>query len=339
MKDPSNRNVSTPEDIQRIATAFQQSRVLLTAVELDLFTAIGNKSLSSENIASKIGTGFRATDRLLNALCAIGLVSKKNKLFSNTPSAVKFLIKHKKRYMAGLMHTAGLWKKWHTLTDAVKKGSRTTPDPIKKRDPEWFEAFIAAMHYRATASASRMIAMLDLSTVSRVLDIGGGSGAYAMAFVRARKEITATIFDLPNVITLTKHYVVEAGLLDRINFASGDYNKDVFGKGFDLAFISAIIHINSPEKNQSLMDKAAKALKPGGQVVIQDFIMENDRTSPPFGTFFALNMLVGTEDGDTYTEAEVKSWLKKSGFTGIRRLEEEGPVSTIVARKKKITAL
>ena len=335
MGHPSNRNISTPEDIHRIAMSFQQSRILLTAVELDLFTAIGNKSLSSENIASKLGTGNRATDRLLNALCAVGLVSKKKNLFSNIPAAVKFLIKGEKGYMAGLMHTSGLWKTWSTLTGAVKKGSQTSPDPIKKRSPEWFEAFIAAMHHRATASAFQVVAKLDLSKTSRVLDIGGGSGAYAMAFVRAKKEITATVFDLPNVIFLTKKYVAEAGLSDRFRFAKGDYNNDEFGKDFDLVFFSAIIHINSPEKNQSLMDKAARALKPGGQVVIQDFIMDKDRTTPHFGTFFALNMLVGTEDGDTYTEAEVKSWLKKSGFTGIRRLEGEGPASMIIARKKK----
>jgi len=335
MGHPAKRNISTPEDIHRIAMAFQQSRILLTAVELDLFTAIGNKSLTSENIAAKIGTDNRATDRLLNALCAIGFVSKKKNLFSNTPASAKFLIKGERGYMAGLMHTSGLWKTWSTLTDAVKKGGKAVPDPIKKRNPEWFEAFISAMHHRASANAHLVVSKLDLKKVSKMIDIGGGSGAYAMAFVRAKKEMTATVFDLPNVIPLTKKYVAEAGLFDRINFAEGDYNKDEFGKDFDLVFFSAIIHINSPENNQSLMHKAARAMKPGGQVIIQDFIMDMGRTTPPFGTFFALNMLVGTEDGDTYTEAAVKSWLKKSGFTGVRRLEGEGPASMIIARKKK----
>lgn len=329
MRDSLNCNISTPEDIHRIATAFQQSRILLTAVELGLFTVIGDKSLASEKIAAKLGTGHRATDRLLNALCATGLVTKKKNIFSNTPAAAKFLIKGKKGYMAGLMHTSGLWKTWSTLTDSVKKGSKAVREPIKKRSPQWFEAFIAAMHHRAAASAFRVIAKLDLSKTSRVLDIGGGSGAYAMAFVRAKKDITATVFDLPNVIPLTKKYVAEAGLSDRFRFAKGDYNKDEFENDFDLVFFSAIIHINSAEKNQSLMDKAARALKPGGQVVIQDFIMDKDRTTPPFGTFFALNMLVGTEDGDTYTEAEIKSWLIKSGFTGIRRLEGEDRKSVV----------
>jgi len=332
---PSNHSISTPEDIHRIATAFMQSRILLTAVELDLFTSISKDNLPSEIIAKRLGTGKKATDKLLNALCAIGLVSKKKNLFSNTPAAAKFLIKGKKEYMAGIMHTSGLWKTWSTLTEAVKKGGKTIADPIQKRSPAWFESFIAAMHYRAAASAFQMVAKLDLSKTSTVLDIGGGSGAYAMAFVQAKKEIIATVFDLPNVIPLTKKYVGEAGLSDRFRFVKGDYNKDDFGKDFDLAFFSAIIHINSPENNQSLMYKAARALKPGGQVVIQDFIMNKDRTIPSFGTFFALNMLVGTEDGDTYTEAEVKSWLKKSGFTGIRRLAGEGPASMIIAKKKK----
>jgi cyclopropane fatty-acyl-phospholipid synthase-like methyltransferase len=190
------------------------------------------------------------------------------------------------------------------------------------------------MHYRASAGAPAMIAKLDLSKTSGVLDVGGGSGAYAMAFVRAKDDITVTIFDLPNVISLAREYVASEALLDRINFIEGDYNKNGFGKGYDLVFFSAIIHINSQKKNQSLMDKAVKALNSGGQIVIQDFIMDKERITPPFGAFFALNMLVGTEDGDTYTEAEVKSWLKKSGLTDIRRLEGEGPVSIIAARKK-----
>lgn len=334
MNDPSKRKISTTDDIHRIATAFQQSRVLLTAVELGVFTALGRKSLTSERTAKKLGTNIRATDRLLNALCATGLVSKKKDLFSNTPAAEKYLIKGEKGYMAGLMHTSSLWKTWSTLTEAVKKGGKATSDSIKKRSPDWFESFIAAMHYRASAGAFEVVAKLDLSKTSRVLDVGGGSGAYAMAFVRAREEITATIFDLPNVISLAKKYVAEEGLLDRVNFMEADYNKNGFGKGYDLVFFSAIIHINSPRKNQALMNKASKALNTGGQVVIQDFIMDKERTTPPFGVFFALNMLVGTEDGDTYTEAEVKSWLIKSGFTDIRRLEGEGPVSIITARKK-----
>ncbi|MFO7665390.1 MAG: methyltransferase [Desulfobacterales bacterium] len=334
MNDPSKRKISTPDDIHRIASAFQQSRVLLTAVELGVFTALGKNSFTSGKVAEKTGTNKRATDRLLNALCAAGLVEKKKDLFSNTPASAKYLIKGNKEYMAGLMHTSGLWKKWSTLTEAVKKGGKTIADPIQKRSPAWFESFIAAMHYRATAGAPGMIAKLDLSTISRVLDVGGGSGAYAMAFVRSKDDITATIFDLPDVISLAKKYVTAERLLDRINFIEGDYNKNSFGKGYDLVFFSAIIHINSPRKNQSLMDKAVKAINSGGQIVIQDFIMDKERITPPFGTFFALNMLVGTEDGDTYTEAEVKSWLKKSGFKDIRRLEGEGPASIIIARKK-----
>jgi len=334
MNDPLKRKISTPDDIHRIATAFQQSRVLLTAVELGVFTALGNGRITSRQAAKKIGADDRAADRLLNALCAAGLVQKKKNLFSNTPASAKYLIKGKKEYMAGLMHTSGLWNIWSTLTESVKKGGKTFADPIQKRSPAWFESFIAAMHYRATAGAPGMIAKLDLSKTSRVLDVGGGSGAYAMAFVRSRKEIAATIFDLPNVISLAKKYVASEGLLDRINFIEGDYNKNGFGKGYDLVFFSAIIHINSARKNQALMNKASKALNTGGQVVIQDFIMDKERTTPPFGAFFALNMLVGTEDGDTYTEAEVKSWLKKSGFTDIRRPEGEVPVSIITARKK-----
>ncbi|MFA4915953.1 MAG: methyltransferase [Syntrophales bacterium] len=327
-----NNNISEVQ-IRDMALAFQGSRVLLTAYELGIFTALGEMERSGEEVAKIIKTESRATDRLLNALCALGLVKKKNGRFSNTPLALRFLVKGKPDYMAGLMHYAHLWDAWSSLTQAVRKGRSVTTRPTNERGDKWLKSFIAAMHERAVRHAHAVVGMIDLSHVSQILDVGGGSGAYTMAFVQAKKGIRATVFDLPNVIPLTQKYISEAGISDKVETVIGDYNIDSFGRDFDLIFLSAIIHSNSPEQNQVLMDKIYYALNPGGQLVIQDFIMDEDRTTPPFGALFALNMLVGTEAGDTYTEREIRVWMQETGLSNIYRKDTEIGTTLIIGEK------
>jgi 2-polyprenyl-3-methyl-5-hydroxy-6-metoxy-1,4-benzoquinol methylase len=325
----------TTDGIREIAYAFQGSRVLLTAYELDLFTTVGDGAKPSSEVAAAIGTDRRATDRLMNALCAMGLMTKGDGRFSNSPIASRFLVRNSPEFMSGLMHTVHLWNTWSTLTEAVRKGTAVSGRQVNDRGEKWLTAFIAAMHDRASKQAPAIIAQLDLSGVSRVLDVGGGSGAYAMAFVRAGDGIRATVFDLPNVVPLTRMYVEEEGLLDKIDITAGDYLTDDLGRGYDLVFLSAIIHSNSAEQNRSLIKKCTRALSPGGRVIVQDFIMDEDRTSPPRGAFFALNMLVGTAAGDTYTEAEVRTWMEEAGLSGIIRKETPFGSTQIVGKKTR----
>jgi 2-polyprenyl-3-methyl-5-hydroxy-6-metoxy-1,4-benzoquinol methylase len=169
-----------------------------------------------------------------------------------------------------------------------------------------------------------------------VLDVGGGSGAFAMAFVRAQAGISATIFDLPNVLSLTQKYIEQERLADKIKTVAGDYMVDELGSGFDLVFLSAIIHSNSAEENRKLIRKCAQALIPRGQVVVQDFIMDADRTSPVHGAFFALNMLVGTEAGDTYTESEVRSWMEEAELSNLIRKDTHFGTTLIMGRKSNV---
>ena len=325
--------VSSHVDIERIAAAFKKSRVLLSAFELDLFTILGRRKRTSHEVAMQLGTDARATDRLLNALCALGLIRKDDGYFSNMEAAARFLVKGEKEYMSGLMHTAHLWRTWSTMTDAIKKGGRAVDTSIKEKDPAWTPAFIEAMNFRAVRGAEDLVTRLDLSGVKQVLDVGGGSGAYAIAFARSRPDIAATVFDLPGVIPLTEQYIAESGVADRITMVTGDYHEDDLGIGFDLVFLSAIIHSNSPEQNRALVKKGAQALNPGGRIIIQDFIVNEDRTGPLFGVLFALNMIVGTEAGDTYTESEVKTWLIQAGFTDITSMTGYGPTTVISGRK------
>jgi 3-hydroxy-5-methyl-1-naphthoate 3-O-methyltransferase len=290
--------------------------------------------LTSAQAAKSLGVNARGLDRLMNALCALGLLVKRAGRFSNTPFSAKHLVKGRPGYLGGLGHTANLWEGWSTLTRAVSRGGtviRRRSGKARQRDRT--EAFIAAMHQRATAQAAATLKLLDLSNVKRTLDVGGGSGAYSLALVRAKKDIRATVFDLPEVIPLTRAYVKKAGLPGRFDFLSGDFRKDAFGQGYDLILLSAIIHMNSVAANRLLIRKCAQALAPGGRLVVQDFIMNDDRTSPAAGAFFALNMLIGTKAGDTYTEKEVGGWMRLAGLSGIRRIDTPFESSLIVGRK------
>ncbi len=321
-------------DIAELTLSFQKSRIFLTAYELGIFTAVGNNSKTSEKIAAAINASPRYIDRLMNALCAIGLLKKTGNMFSNTQFSSRHLVKNNPGFMKGIAHSVNMWDTWSALTDTIRRGGPASKKFINDRGEEWLRPFIAAMHERASQSASAIVRLLELSGVSKVLDVGGGSGAYAMAFAKARKGITATIFDCPNVIPIAKDYVKEEGLLDKVEFIAGDYNKDDFGKGYDLVFLSAIIHINSPEQNRVLIGSSARALRGNGRIVIQDFIMDEDRTRPQWGAFFALNMLVATESGDTYTESEVRAWLKEADFTGIVRKDTKFGTALIIGRKR-----
>jgi ubiquinone/menaquinone biosynthesis C-methylase UbiE len=330
---PTTDNALSPEAILEMASAFQRSRVLLTACELDLFTVLGEARRSSAEVARALGTDERATDRLMNALCAIGLLQKSEGRFSNTPPAARFLVRGGPDFLANLGHIAHLWDTWSTLTQAVREGRSVQARPVKAHGAEWFRAFIAAMHWRATRHAPQVVASLDLGGVSRVLDVGGGSGAYAMAFARARGDIHAVVFDLPAVVPLAEEYIRHGGLADRVKTVAGDFEADPLGGAFDLAFLSAILHGNSAAQNRALLRKAAEALNPRGQLVVQDFIMAEDRTTPAFGALFALNMLVGTEAGDTYTESLVRGWMEEAGLGHVVRQDTAFGASLMIGRK------
>ncbi len=326
---------NNPDDIREIAYRFRESRILLTAYELDVFTALGSGGRTAEQVAEGAGADPRAMDRLLNALCSMGLVKKRGATFSLPKGPAQYLVRGKAGYQAGLMHTVHLWETWSTLTEAVRRGTCVPRPDVNDRGEAWLTSFIAAMHERASAQADLSVSRLDLRGISRVLDVGGGSGAFAMAFARARKQIIATVFDLPNVIPLARQYVKQAGLEGRIDFRTGDYLTDDLGDGYDLVFLSAIVHSNSPEENSRLIRKCSDATREGGQVVVQDWVMDEDRTSPPAGAYFALNMLVGTAAGDTYTGNQIRGWMKDAGLSRFKRHDTPFGVSQVVGMKRR----
>ena len=323
-----------PDELREIAMGFQKSRILLTAFELDIFTFIGEKSYKAETIAEKLNLNENATERLLNALVSLNILQKNNENYSNTEDGLKFLSKDSPDYMAGLMHSNHLWHTWSHLTEVVKTGDVAHPENINERGDEWLEAFIHAMHDRGKKQAPSQISGIDLENVESVLDIGGGSGIFCMEFLNRKPGLKTAVFDLPNVVPISKKIVEEEGYTGRIEHYTGDFTVDELPKGFDLVFLSAIIHSNSFETNEALVQKCYNALNTGGKVVIQDWIMNDAKTEPFQGAIFSINMLVGTEGGDCYSENEVSTWMKNAGFTDISKVTLDSGLSQMTGIKK-----
>jgi SAM-dependent methyltransferase len=322
-----------PNTIREFASSFQKSRILLSGFELDIFTSIEKTGSTCNQIAASLHLDEHACERLMNALVSLGFLTKQKHLFFNTPESFAFLSKKSEEYLGGLMHSNHLWNTWSNLTQVVKTGKSAHPAEINERGENWLFPFINAMHDRAKKLAPQQLANIDLSGIKSILDIGGGSGAYSMEFVTKKPEIEATVFDLPNVVPITNKFIEKEGFLNRIKTYEGDYTIDELPAGFDLMFLSAVIHSNSPEVNQNLINKCHRALNKNGKIIIQDWIMNNDRTQPTAGAIFAINMLVGTEAGDCFTDQEVTGMLNVPGFKNISRTEFETGVSQMIAQK------
>lgn len=316
-----------------LVNGYRQSRIILTAFELDLFTVIGKQHLAINQIAVKAKIDERATEILLNALSALGLLKKKDNRFSNTDFSYRYLSKRSSDYMGGLMHSSNLWDNWSKLTKVTQYGHPVGGNSVKKRESGWLEPFIAAMHDRAKKDADQLVGNLNLSNVKTILDLGGGPGTYAMAMARTNNRIKAFVYDLPQVTKLTNNYIKAYGLEPQVGTIPGDFMADPIGAGYDLIFVSAIIHSYSYKDNAMLVKKCADALEAGGQLVIQDHIMDEDKTAPLAGALFAVNMLVNTTAGNTYSESEVRQWFKEAGLQYEKRINTNFQSTQLIGRK------
>ena len=336
MKEAAARSGALPEELNAQIRGYQQSRVILTAVELDLFTHVGDGG-DAAAIAGRARTDPRATEALLNALAALGLLEKAAGRFTCAATAAAFLragAPHDSR--AALMHTVNQWNRWATMTQVVRTGEPVGFAEMGARDDSWTAPFIAAMHKNGSSRAPAVIAALAADgPARRILDVGGGSGAYSIAFAKAWPDAEATVFDLATVTPLTRRYAEQAGVGPRVRTVDGDMRADRLGEGFDLALLSAICHMHDPGANRALLKRVFDALAPGGRVVIQDSVMNDDKTRPASGALFALNMLVSTERGSSYSEAEYGTWLAAAGFAGVRKITLPGPSDLMVATKPR----
>jgi (2Fe-2S) ferredoxin/predicted O-methyltransferase YrrM len=319
-----------PEELDNLIRGYWPSRAMLTALELDLFTAVGDGA-SAEVIAGRLKTRPRATEMLLNALASLQLLQKTDDSFQNAAASARFFSQSSKdNARGGLLHMANIWHNWSNLTECVRQGTS-----VKTAKPagDWTQNFIVAMDRIANERARHLLKALGSEGIRRILDLGGGSGAYSIAFARANPGVQAEILDIQEVVPLTRDYVSKAGFADRIKVRAGDMMSDDFGHDHDLVLLNAICHMFSEEQNRALFRRAYDALGTNGRLVVQDFILERDKTSPQFAALFALNMLVGTEVGSSYSEPEYADWLHAAGFKEVTRVRLPGPSDLMIATK------
>lgn len=322
-----------PDDLNDRIRAFQQSRVILTALELDLFTAIGDGGTAA-GIAARIHTDPRATEMLLHALASMQLAAKRDGVFYNAPVAARYFTAGSPlNARPGLLHTAALWKSWSALTECVRSGASAVHQEMGERSSEWTQAFIAAMHRNATERAAPLVAAVGAQGVRRMLDVGGGSGAYAIAFAAANPDLHAYILDLGTVVPIAQRHIEQAGMASRVHARAGDLRTDHLGEGYDLVLVSAVCHMLDEKENARLIGRCHDALAPGGRLVIQEFILDPDKCAPQSATLFSLNMLVGTRAGASYSEPEYTEWMRAAGFTAIRRVRLPGPAGLMIGAR------
>ena len=320
-----------PEEILRLSRNFMECRILLSAAELNLFTLLSDAPMSAQDVSARVGGDLRAITILLDALASMGFLAKQDKAYK-CPEAIAPLLNETSAssILPMLHHAAHLWRRWSNLTSVVRKEHEPGNTTGVSRSADEMRSFIGAMHVVAAPRAREIVAQVNPGSAKSLIDIGGASGTYTIAFLHAFPAMVATLFDRPEVIEMAHERLGKEGVLDRVTLVSGDFYRDEFPSGHDLAFVSAIIHQNSPEENSALFRKVFRSLNREGRIVIRDHIMEPDRVHPKEGAIFAVNMLLGTSGGGTYTYGEIEAGLLNAGFRKIRLLKKGEHMDALV---------
>lgn len=301
------------EKIMSLTRQWQESRLFLTSIELKIYDYL-EKEKSSRALADFLNVSERHLDRLLNALVVLGLLDKNDDLFKNTDVSNNFLNSNSENYILSMNHANHMYHYWASLTEVIRKGVPAR-ELENVTDPEnWVNDFISAMQQHGGSRAEEVIELIDFKNCKKFLDLGGGSGAFTSVAAKTFLKTDFFIFDLPDVIPITEKFVNKDKVLNNVNFIKGDYLNDNFGFGYDIIFISNIIHSLSVNEMELIFGKCFNSLNNGGKLIIHDFLIDSERTSPDWAVFFAINMLVHTKEGDTYTEGEVRKLVEKVGF-------------------------
>jgi len=324
-----------PPDIFIEYAGWMKARIILSAAELDFFTLLDERPLTSEELAQKLKADARAVTRILDCLVIFELLHKKNGRYALTEQGSFFSSRHPESVLPMLLHMNNMWDNWAQLTETVRQGKNPRlKSVIDAKDEGITRAFIGAMHVIGRSLSREIATSYDLSRCKRLLDMGGGSGTYTIAFLERNPNMTAVIFDLPDVISLAVERLKDEGFLERVTLVAGDFYKDELPAGCDLALLSAIIHQNSPQENLALYKKIYRALAPGGMLLIRDHVMDESRTKPPAGALFAINMLVATAGGDTYTFKNIKDTLEQAGFQVVKQVRSGERMDCLVEARK-----
>ncbi len=332
----------TAPELLALANAHWNSSLLQAGVELGLFTSLARSPMTGLELAGLLHCDPRALAMLLAALAACGLlrieepapglpgagqealsdkpvsvVDGLGSTFVAVPAAARYLSANSPDYLGFIIkHHHFLQPSWHRLGEAVRAGAPIHA-PAASRGEEEREAFLMGMFNIAVQQAQTVAAALDLSGSSRLLDLGGGPGTYAVYFCRAYPQLRATIFDRPTTAPYAESIVRRFELEGRVDFRGGDFLQDDLPTGYDVVWLSQILHGLPPEDAAAVVRSAVATLAPGGIIAIQEFMLDDSLDGPLFSTQFCLNMLLGTDGGQAYTRSEIAHMLRRAGVAGL----------------------
>lgn len=314
-----------PGELLEISGYFWKTCALHAAVKLDIFTLIGDEHLTAEQTSQKHGGSQKGVTRLLDAMTAMELLEKTNGKYANTPSSKELLSKNSIKYIGHIiMHHHHLVESWYQLDQAVQSG-KSIRERSSFSQEEWRESFLLGMFNLAMGLAPQIVPLLDLSTKHQLLDLGGGPGTYAIHFCLQNAHLKATVYDLPTTRPFAEKTIAKFNLADRIKFVDGNYLDDPIEGQYDAVWMSHILHGEGPDDCRMMIKKAVGALNPGGMIIIHDFILNNTMDGPLFPALFSLNMLLGTDSGQSYSEEQIVEMLTAAGVTNPRRIAVDTP--------------
>lgn len=317
-----------PGRLLETSGSYWRACALHASVKLEVFSVLGDATLTGKDVARALNANERAVTMLLDALTAMHLLFKTGDTYSNTASSRSSLVKDSPQYVGHMiMHHHHLVESWSRLDEAVKTGK-----PVRKRasldDEKVRESFLMGMFNIAMTLAPQLVKEIDLSGRRRLLDLGGGPGTYAVHFCMRNADLRASVFDLPATRPFAEKIIARFGMGDRIDFVAGNYLEDPIPAGYDVVWLSHILHAEGPEECQTIVSKAVSALEGGGMILVHDFILNDPKDAPPFPALFSLNMLLATERGRSYSDNEIKALLARAGVTRSQRLPFRGPTDS-----------
>jgi len=325
----------TPDKVMQLISGGWACSILGAAVRHGMFAALELNPDTTEGIAKRIGISPRGAQALLDGLTGLGLLTLSSGRYHNSADASAFLVKGKPSYLGAMaevmLDDLGTWQK---MPEAVKTGQPTAPNTTDVADnPFWHVLVpaIAALSIPVARVAAEHLRLAEAGAVSW-LDVGGGSGVWSAVWLGMNKQAKGVQLDWPKVNTIARQYVSNFHVAERFRTIDGDFHTTDFGSAqYDFAILSHIAHQESPEDNLAIVRKFHKALKPGGTLVVNDFVLEDDRTGHPFAMMFASQMLVVTKRGTTYRKADYREWLGEAGFKSVDVVATGTPSTLVIA--------